>query len=92
MVLNLQWGTSQKIVNGIFPQWTYPIAVREVYKIFTNEGFPTSWLQNNDVTVSSPADNSIGTAAANIVTAHIKNGDAVTFAAATTNCFMIGKI
>ena len=74
-------------------QWKYSIAVNQVYRIITTEGYPTAWIKDGGkyVTVSAAADNSIGPEFANIITFAVINGGAVTLSSHTTACILIGK-
>lgn len=75
-------------------QWTYPIAVNQVFRIITTEGYPTSWLNDGGkyITVSAAADNSIGPESANIITFAVINGGVVALSSHTTGCIMIGRV
>lgn len=75
-------------------QWKYPIAVNQVCRIITTEGYPTSWIKDGGkyVTVSAAADNSIGLEYANIITFAVMNGGTVTLSSHTTACIMIGRV
>lgn len=91
--LIIQWGiTTDEVGTGIV-QWKYPIAVNQVLRIITTEGFPTAWITAGEkyVTVSAAADNSISNIGANIITFAVINGGAVTLSSHTTACIMIGK-
>lgn len=90
----LQWGiTVNEVSTGIL-QWKYPIAVNQVCRIITTEGYPTAWLKEGGkyVTVSAAADNSIGLEYANIITFAVMNGGTVTLSSHTTACIMIGRV
>lgn len=90
-----QWGTATKEYSNGIMTWEYPITVTKVLKILTEEAYPTSWLQNSSVlyaSISAPSDNSIGLAAANIITLSVISGGSVSLSSHTTACFMIGVI
>lgn len=92
--LIIQWGiTANEVSTGIV-QWKYPIAVNQVCRIITTEGYPTAWIKEGGkyVTVSAAADNSIGPEYANIITFAVMNGGAVTLSSHTTACIMIGRV
>ena len=92
--LIIQWGiTVNEVSTGIL-QWKYPIAVNQVCRIITTEGYPTAWIKEGGkyVTVSAAADNSIGLEYANIITFAVMNGGAVTLSSHTTACIMIGRV
>lgn len=60
-----QWGVATKEYSNGIMTWEYPITVRKVLKILTEEAYPTSWLQNHSVlyaSISAASDNSIGLA------------------------------
>ena len=87
-----QWGTATKeYANGIMT-WEYPVTVTKVLKILTGEAYPTAWITNSTryVSVSAPADNSIGESSANIITFTVADGGRVTQASHATSCLMIG--
>lgn len=88
-----QWGINTDEVSTGIVQWKYPIAVNQVCRIITTEGFPTAWIKDGGkyVTVSAAADNSISPTCANIITFAVINGGAVTLSSHTTACIMIGK-
>lgn len=91
--LIIQWGiTTNEVGTGIM-QWKYPIAVSQVCRIITTEGYPTAWIKGDGkyVTVSAAADNSIGSEYANIITFAVMNGGTVTLSSHTTACILIGK-
>lgn len=93
--LIIQWGTATKEYSNGIMTWEYPITVTKVLKILTEEAYPTSWLQNPSViyaSISAPSDNSIGLAAANIITLSVTSGGSVSLSSHTTACFMIGVI
>lgn len=90
-----QWGIATKeYANGIMT-WEYPVTVKKVLKILTEEAYPTSWLQNLSLlyaSISAPSDNSIGLSSANIITLSITSGGSVTLSSHTTACVMIGSL
>lgn len=93
VTIPLQWGiTANEVGTGIV-QWKYPIAVNQVCRIITTEGYPTAWIKEGGkyVTVSAAADNSIGPDYANIITFAVMNGGAVILSSHTTACILIGK-
>lgn len=90
-----QWGVATKEYSNGIMTWEYPITVRKVLKILTEEAYPTSWLQNPSVlyaSISAASDNSIGLAMANIITLSVTSGGSVSLSSHTTACFMIGVI
>ena len=72
--------------------WEYPVTVKTVLKILTGEAYPTAWLTNSTryVSISAPADNSIGTSSVNIITFAVTDGGRVTQSSHATSCLMIG--
>lgn len=91
--LIIQWGiTSTRVdsINGVM-NWKYPLAMREIITLLTNEAYPEIWLSYNNATVSAVANNSFGGIESHIVTMSIMGGSVVpTYA--STRCLVIGKI